>query len=114
GNWLDVYIHSKLMIVNDVFTTLGSANINTRSMEVDSELNICVEDPAVAKPLRKQLWGIHTDEQGAGDDIRVAFNTWTRIAGYNAANRSNSENLESPMSSLTEFRRESPSRTYKD
>ena len=114
GNWLDVYIHSKLMIIDDVFTTLGSANINTRSMEVDSELNICVEDPAVAKPLRKQLWGIHTDEEGAGDDIRAAFNSWTRIAGYNAANRSNSENLESPMSSLTEFRRESPSRTYKD
>lgn len=30
-NWVPVYIHSKLMIVNDVFTTHGSANINTRS-----------------------------------------------------------------------------------
>ncbi|AMB88191.1 phospholipase, partial [Pseudomonas agarici] len=32
--WMPVYIHSKLMIVNDVFTTHGSANINTRSMQV--------------------------------------------------------------------------------
>ena len=36
GNWIPVYIHSKLMIVDDVFMTLGSANINTRSMEGDT------------------------------------------------------------------------------
>jgi hypothetical protein len=33
-------------------------------MEVDSELNIWVEDPAVVKPLRKQLWGMHTGGEG--------------------------------------------------
>ncbi|WP_199226057.1 phospholipase D-like domain-containing protein, partial [Chromobacterium sp. Panama] len=42
-DWPFVYIHSKLMIINDVFMTQGSANINTRSMRVDSELNICHE-----------------------------------------------------------------------
>ena len=112
--WVDVYIHSKLMIIDDVFTTLGSTNINTRSMEVDSELNICVEDPAVARPLRKQLWKIHAGEEGAGDDIRTAFNTWTRIADNNAAHRANTQNSEPPLASITEFRRESASRTYLD
>lgn len=43
NNWDYVYVHAKLMIVDDVFMTLGSANINTRSMQVDSELNICHE-----------------------------------------------------------------------
>ena len=34
-----VYIHAKLMIVDDVFFTLGSANLANRSMTVDSEIN---------------------------------------------------------------------------
>ncbi|MFC0695977.1 phosphatidylserine/phosphatidylglycerophosphate/cardiolipin synthase family protein, partial [Paraburkholderia humisilvae] len=35
GKWDYVYVHTKLMIVDDVFMTLGSANINLRSMAVD-------------------------------------------------------------------------------
>uniref|UniRef100_UPI0005177396 phospholipase D-like domain-containing protein n=1 Tax=Pseudomonas syringae TaxID=317 RepID=UPI0005177396 len=53
--WMPVYIHSKLMIVDDVYTTHGSANINTRSMMVDSELNICHEHPEFSQPLRRRL-----------------------------------------------------------
>ncbi|MEE1994210.1 phospholipase D-like domain-containing protein [Pseudomonas syringae pv. syringae] len=112
--WMDVYIHSKLMIIDDVFTTLGSSNINTRSMEVDSELNICVEDPAVTKPLRKHLWGIHSNGKGSGDDIGEAFDIWTETAVYNSALRQKTKDKASPTASLTEFRRESASRTNKD
>ena len=41
-----VYVHSKLMIVDDLKVILGSANINDRSMngDWDSELAIVVED----------------------------------------------------------------------
>ncbi|MBP5101062.1 hypothetical protein HUS93_34970, partial [Pseudomonas protegens] len=28
----DIYVHSKLLVVDDVFSLLSSANINTRSM----------------------------------------------------------------------------------
>jgi phosphatidylserine/phosphatidylglycerophosphate/cardiolipin synthase-like enzyme len=34
----EIYIHSKLMLISDSFFTLGSANMNQRSMAVDSEL----------------------------------------------------------------------------
>jgi phosphatidylserine/phosphatidylglycerophosphate/cardiolipin synthase-like enzyme len=34
-----VYIHAKLMIIDDVFFTMGSANLANRSMTVDSEIN---------------------------------------------------------------------------
>lgn len=39
-----VYVHSKLMIVDDVFLTMGSANANGRSMDGyrDTELNVVV------------------------------------------------------------------------
>lgn len=113
-NWIDVYIHSKLLIIDDAYASLGSANVNTRSMEVDSELNVCVEDPAVVKPLRKHLWGMHTGGKGAGDDIGEAFRIWKNSAVYNAKNRKNNKNTDSPTCSLTEFRRESSRRTYKD
>jgi phosphatidylserine/phosphatidylglycerophosphate/cardiolipin synthase-like enzyme len=97
-----------------VYASLGSANVNTRSMEVDSELNICVEDPAVVKPLRKQLWGMHTGGKGAGDDIQEAFYKWSYDADVNATRRADPETSKVPISSLTEFRRDSANRTYKD
>jgi len=41
---LKIYIHSKIMIIDDVFLTIGSANWNRRSMTSDSELNADVVD----------------------------------------------------------------------
>ncbi|KRZ21202.1 Phospholipase D1, partial [Trichinella pseudospiralis] len=48
-----VYIHSKLLIVDDLFTIIGSANINDRSMlgKRDSEVAICVEDCEFSRSL---------------------------------------------------------------
>ena len=39
------YIHSKLMIVDDRFLTVGSANFTNRSLGVDSEINVSWEAP---------------------------------------------------------------------
>jgi len=39
----DIYIHSKLGIVDDRFLTVGSANLNNRSMGLDTELNVSWE-----------------------------------------------------------------------
>jgi len=81
--WMEVYIHSKLMIVDDVFTTHGSANINTRSMQVDSELNIAHEWASVTQAMRRRLWGMHTDNKGAQDDPGKAFKAWQDIINRN-------------------------------
>jgi phospholipase D1/2 len=45
------YIHSKLMIVDDRFLTVGSANLTNRSMSVDTELNATVETDHPESPL---------------------------------------------------------------
>ncbi len=37
-----VYVHSKLMIVDDVVTIIGSANVNDRSMNGDRDSEIAV------------------------------------------------------------------------
>ncbi|MNX60046.1 cardiolipin synthase 2 [compost metagenome] len=81
--WMPVYIHSKLMIVDDVFTTHGSANINTRSMQVDSELNIAHEWASVTQAMRRRLWEMHTNGLGAQDDPKEAFEAWEDIIKQN-------------------------------
>lgn len=43
GRETPVFIHSKIMIVDDSFITIGSANANNRSMGLDTELNVSWE-----------------------------------------------------------------------
>ncbi|WP_374440217.1 phospholipase D-like domain-containing protein [Pseudomonas panipatensis] len=83
GAWMPVYIHSKLMIIDDVFTTHGSANINTRSMQVDSEMNIAHEEMGVTQPMRRRLWNLHTNGKGGQDDPKEAFDAWQKIIKNN-------------------------------
>ena len=52
----EIYIHSKLMIVDDVYLTLGSANLNVRSMVADSELNLCMEEYTFTQKVRQKVW----------------------------------------------------------
>lgn len=72
-----IYIHSKLMIIDDVYVIMGSANINDRSMIGDRDSEFCVlykEDPPnfdttmngkpykasfFAHTLRMRLWTEH-------------------------------------------------------
>ena len=55
-----IYVHSKLLLVDDLFFTLGSANINARSLLSDSELNISMPSPKATKLWRKRLWEMHS------------------------------------------------------
>ena len=109
--WDYVYIHQKLMIVDDVFTTHGSANVNRRSMEVDSELNICHEHGEATSALRKQLWGLHTKNRGAQDDISKAYKEWGKVISQNTQNQGKKL---APIASLVGFLTTSPTRSSWD
>lgn len=99
-DWVPVYIHSKLMIVNDVFTTLGSANINTRSMQVDTEMNVAHEWMSVTRDLRRRLWSLHTSGRGAQDDPAEAFKNWQDVI---AENKDRQVNKLGPSAPIVEF-----------
>ena len=43
GNRIDVMVHAKAMFVDDRFMTVGSANLNNRSLGFDSECNLAIE-----------------------------------------------------------------------
>ncbi|MBB4519435.1 phospholipase D-like domain-containing protein [Paraburkholderia fungorum] len=129
GNWMNTYVHSKIMVIDDVFLTHGSANINTRSMEVDSELNICHEHGDVTNALRKRLWTIHTrngsvsyqggqsdsdanNAQAIGDNIEEAFKAWSGIITSNKKRMDSKK--QSPLASLIAFRTDTTKRSKLD
>ncbi|MET3618548.1 phospholipase D-like domain-containing protein [Burkholderia ambifaria] len=112
GKWEPVYVHAKLMTIDDTFTTIGSANINTRSMEADSELNICHEHGDVTKRLRQQLWNLHTGGRGAQDDPQAAFKNWELLINNNADFQKAGD--QSPAASLVGFMRTSNKITRSD
>jgi phosphatidylserine/phosphatidylglycerophosphate/cardiolipin synthase-like enzyme len=49
-------VHSKFMLIDDKWMTIGSANANARSFELDTELNIELNDAALTKDFRVRLW----------------------------------------------------------
>lgn len=63
-NITDVYIHSKLMIVDDEFVSIGSANVAQRSMTHDGEIQVGIVDAdnAFAREFRMSLWAEHTGQ----------------------------------------------------
>jgi|GEM_PF-315540 len=54
-----IYVHAKVGIVDDRWATIGSANLNSRGMSHDAELNLAVLDSDFARGLRLALWAEH-------------------------------------------------------
>jgi phospholipase D1/2 len=76
GEELPTYIHSKLLLVDDRFLSVGSANMNNRSMGYDTELNVSWEGRAggsVARSIRDvrvNLLAEHTGiDSAAGKEL---------------------------------------------
>ena len=95
----EIYIHSKLLLVDDAFFTLGSANMNVRSMVSDSEINIATVDPKSAQNLRKIIWGQlagNTDARSDGGDglpiqIALTFDYWVTLMETNKRSKKSGE-----------------------
>jgi phosphatidylserine/phosphatidylglycerophosphate/cardiolipin synthase-like enzyme len=58
-----VYVHAKLAVVDDQWWTVGSANLNSRGMRGDAEINVAALDHAGALALRLRLWQEHAHPQ---------------------------------------------------
>jgi phosphatidylserine/phosphatidylglycerophosphate/cardiolipin synthase-like enzyme len=56
---LQIDVHCKIMVVDDVFAIIGSANASPRSFILDSEINVAWYEAATAKNFRQNLWKEH-------------------------------------------------------
>ncbi len=89
-----IYVHTKLLLIDDRYAAIGSANLNKRSMTTDSELQIAILDSDTvigdlelhpspvkvcrfAQDLRRRLW---TEHLGIESPVSFAeaFKEWPK------------------------------------
>jgi phosphatidylserine/phosphatidylglycerophosphate/cardiolipin synthase-like enzyme len=92
-----IYVHAKVTIVDDVWSTLGSANLNNRGMRDDTELNVATLDGELARGLRMVLWAEHLELIGEESMLTVA-----RLLGHQRQRRSIDERAAEMLQSLQE------------
>lgn len=118
--WQEVYVHSKVTIMDDTFTIISSANLNTRSMEKDTELGIILQTGEVARDLRKRLWSLHTKKNAAANpdgmhDYNVAENVFKEWGELMRNNRlAKIRGSKNPLYPLRQFFRPNPTVSRKD
>jgi phosphatidylserine/phosphatidylglycerophosphate/cardiolipin synthase-like enzyme len=66
------YVHSKMWIMDDKFTIIGSANCNPRGYTHDSEVVAGIYNESLAKRLRMRLWRLHLGNVDVTDPIESA------------------------------------------
>jgi phosphatidylserine/phosphatidylglycerophosphate/cardiolipin synthase-like enzyme len=76
-----VYVHAKIGIIDDRWLTIGSANLNERSMFNDSEVNVVTLDEGLARRTRLTLWEEHLETPDVdGDPTRLIDELWRPTA----------------------------------
>ncbi|MFQ5478598.1 MAG: phosphatidylserine/phosphatidylglycerophosphate/cardiolipin synthase family protein [Candidatus Binatia bacterium] len=74
----NIYVHSKLLIVDESFMSIGSANLWPPSYHRDSEMNLLIWDATLARSTRDRLWREHLGGSGSrslGDWLELATPT---------------------------------------
>jgi phospholipase D1/2 len=89
-NWLQlgssyvteqIYVHSKTMVVDDLYAIIGSANINDRSLlgERDSELAVLVCDE---ETHRADINGVGSNQVVRKFAHQLRIDLWNKIFGF--------------------------------
>ncbi|WP_144140062.1 phospholipase D-like domain-containing protein [Paraburkholderia sp. BCC1884] len=85
GERSHVYVHAKLMLIDDAWATLGSCNLHANSLNGHSEMNAAVWDADWVRALRCQLLLEHLAEDTGDMDAREALQLYRRIADENTS-----------------------------
>jgi cardiolipin synthase len=65
-------LHSKTMVVDGVWATVGSTNLDNRSLALNDELNLIVYSPRVARRLEQVF------REDLAHAVRVDYDRWSR------------------------------------
>jgi phosphatidylserine/phosphatidylglycerophosphate/cardiolipin synthase-like enzyme len=89
-------VHAKMILADDRLMSVGSANANVRSFDLDSELNISIDDSEWTRSSRLRLWSHNlgvsqtTVESWTVSDF---LSKWNNVASSNAALTSDPERM---------------------
>src|SRR5215813_9482091 len=73
GNRRDIYVHAKVMLIDDEWATIGSCNLHSNSLSGHTEMNASIWDTAVVRPLRYALLAEHLDLNTTNLNARAAL-----------------------------------------
>jgi cardiolipin synthase A/B len=83
----NIYVHGKIMLVDDLWATIGSCNLHAFSLSGNTEMNAAIWDPKVVRALRCELLAEHLDRDTAGTDDRAAIRLYGEVARENRRRR---------------------------
>lgn len=87
GRRHDIYVHAKVMLVDDEWATIGSCNLYASSLSGHTEMNTSVRNDAVVRALRYELSAGHLGQDTAHLDARAALQLYQSIARENRRRR---------------------------
>jgi cardiolipin synthase len=87
GGRSNIYVHSKIMLIDDAFATIGSCNLHAVSLFGSTEMNASFQDPKGVRALRCALLAEHTGQDVLHLDDRAALDLCRRIALQNRHKR---------------------------
>lgn len=86
ADFTDIDVHSKMLIVDDVFMSVGSANKNNRGILYEAEMNAAVVDPTFVSAARRRiLANLLGPDVAPSDDAATWFSQLTTAASTNDA-----------------------------
>jgi len=88
-----VYVHSKLMLIDDAWATVGSCNLHRPSLFGNGELNAAISDPETVRAFRVALFQEHLAQDTSAIDDRAALQLFRRIARENRRRHENGDPL---------------------
>ncbi len=94
GVYEDVYVHTKVAIVDDVWATIGSTNLANRSFFGDTELNASFWHAGTARRFRSELLSAHHGADLSDLSFAEALDAFAARARENAARRAAGLSLE--------------------
>ncbi|MCJ2068257.1 phosphatidylserine/phosphatidylglycerophosphate/cardiolipin synthase family protein [Methylobacterium sp. J-030] len=78
-----VYVHAKVMLIDDAWATIGSCNLHANSLGGHVELNVSIWDENVVRALRCELLAEHLGQDTSGLDDRAAMRLYGEVACAN-------------------------------
>lgn len=73
-------IHAKILIIDGVWSVVGSTNFDSRSFAINDEVNLAVLDPGLAARLTKDF------QKDLSDSKEITFEQWKRRPHFERAN----------------------------
>ena len=87
GGRSDIYVHAKVMLVDDIWATIGSCNLHAGSLYGHTEMNASFWDPAVVSRMRCALLEEHLGLATSDLDSRSALRLYREVAHENRQRR---------------------------